>query len=277
MGRLWHNLVVAGLCIGGLAALQLPRLAAHTTASSVDPEVETAAQDLLVAQLDLLASAPSLGFDNLVADWTFLSFLQYFGNSEVRSETGYRAAPKFFDVIVGRDPYFQLFYLYLSGTVSLFAGQPEATVEILEKGLDSLSPQFPPDSYSIWRYKAIDELLFLGDLEAARASFLTAADWAEQSPLPGSNDSARRSRNTAEFLRQNPDSSEAQVNAWLQVWNNAVNDDVRQSVQAEIRELGYDLVFEGDRVQVVPLGDASGQDSPPESPPSETPNNSQPE
>ena len=32
---------------------------------------------------------PSFGFDNLLADWTFLKFIQYFGDGEARQITGY--------------------------------------------------------------------------------------------------------------------------------------------------------------------------------------------
>ncbi|MEB3268449.1 MAG: hypothetical protein VKJ09_07915 [Leptolyngbya sp.] len=243
--------------MAGIAACQLPRLRAQTQPQTLNPDEIAAAQTLTAAQLDLLKTAPSLGFDNLIADWTFLNFLQYFGDREARTASSYGVTPKFFEVIVSHDPYFRLPYVFLSGTVSLFAGQPETAVALLDEGLSHLSPTFPPDSYLLWRYKAIDELLFLGDSTAARQSFATAADWAAQSPLPGADESARRARETAEFLRQNPTSPEVQVDAWLQVWANAVNEDVRESVRQRIRNLGFDLAFEGDRVQVVPLESAS--------------------
>lgn len=253
MGRLVGQLATILVLVGGLAALQWPRLRGQTQAQPPDPGAIAAAQTLTAAQLDVLATAPALGFDNLVAGWTFLSFLQYFGDTDARTVSDYSVAPKFFKVIVNRDPYFRLPYLFLSGTVSLFSGQPETTVALLDQGLSHLTPTFPPESYLLWRYKAVDELLFLGDTAAARQSFLMSADWAAQSPIPGADDSARRARDTAEFLRQNPTSPEVQVDAWLQVWGNAVNDEVREMVRQRIQALGFDLVIEGDRVQVVPL------------------------
>jgi hypothetical protein len=259
MGRLVSQFVTILVLVGGLAALQWPRLRAQTQTQTLDPEEIAAAQALTAAQLDMWATAPTLGFDNLVAGWTFLNFLQYFGDTDARAASDYSVTPKFFEVIVNRDPYFRLPYLFMSGTVSLFAGQPETTVALLDQGLSHLTPTFPPESYLLWRYKAVDELLFLGDTAAARQSFLMAADWAAQSPIPGADDSARRARDTAEFLRQNPTSPEVQVDAWLQVWGNAVNDEVREMVRQRIQDLGFDLVIEGDRVQVVPLATPPSQ------------------
>ena len=40
----------------------------------------------------MLKNLPSFGFDNLIADWTFLKFLQYFGDDEARDVTGYDLA-----------------------------------------------------------------------------------------------------------------------------------------------------------------------------------------
>ncbi|WP_008311518.1 hypothetical protein [Leptolyngbya sp. PCC 6406] len=238
---------------GGLAVLQMPRLQARTSQQTIDVDAEAAAQALTGAQLELWKSAPALGFDNLVADWTFLGFLQYFGNSEARAATDYSVTPQFFEVIVNRDPYFMGAYLFLWGTVSFYAAQPETTVRLLEQGIESLSPTFPPESYILWRYKAIDELLFLGDAQAAQRSFTTAAQWADQSSAPGAANAANVSRNTAEFLKQDPDSTEAQVNSWFQIWSNAVNEETQAVALERIRNLGFDLVFEGDRATLVPL------------------------
>ncbi len=49
-----------------------------------------------ITQMRLLANLPSFGFDNLVADWAFLQFLQFFGDSAARQVTGYDDVPAFF-------------------------------------------------------------------------------------------------------------------------------------------------------------------------------------
>ena len=136
----------------------------------------------LKAQLKIAKTLPTFGFDNLVANWHFLDFVQYFGDTEVRQKAGYGAAMEYFDAILDRDPRFLYGYFYLSSTGSLYAGQPERSVAIMNRGLKFLSPKVPNRGYYIWRLKAVDELLFLGKVPEARQSMLTAADWARQNP-----------------------------------------------------------------------------------------------
>lgn len=242
---------------GGLTALQLPRLQARTTPQPLDPAEVAAIQDLTAAQLQLRASLPTLGFDNLIANWTFLGFIQYFGDSEARALSDYSVAPDFFEVIVKRDPYFTLPYVFLSSSITLYAAQPATTIRLLDQGIARLFPTFPPDSFRVVRYKAIDELLFLGNPDQARETLLKTAEWADQSPLPEADNAAAVSRRTAAFLEANPDSLEAQVNGWLMIWSNAVNEEVQALAVAEIQALGFDLVLDNGRATIVPLEQTS--------------------
>ncbi|HEY9738699.1 MAG TPA: hypothetical protein V6D06_20540 [Trichocoleus sp.] len=193
-------------------------------------------------RLSLMRKTPSFGFDNLVADWTFLNFLQYFGDLSVRSQVGYRASPEFFEVIVAKDPYFIDPYLFLSVSTSLYAGDPERTVALMNQGLASMTPQVPNGGYVVWRYKGIDELLFLGDGAAARESFAAAANWAEQSSDPNAAAVAAASRQTAEFLAQNPASKAAQISAWIQVSNYAFDDQTKRLAVERIQALGGEIL-----------------------------------
>ncbi|NJN22778.1 MAG: hypothetical protein HC812_18400 [Leptolyngbya sp. RL_3_1] len=252
MGNLIKGMAaIAG--IAGVVALQWPRLQAQTAVRDIDPAAEAAAQVLQAEQLNLRKVSPSFGFDNLIADWTFLEFLQYFGDTPAREVTDYRLSGDFLEVIVAQDPYFTETYVFLTTATSFYAAQPETTVKLLTQSLEAMTPALPPDSYLLWRYKALDELLLLGDGQAAQRSFSQAADWAEQSPLPNAPQAAELSRNTANFLQQDPDSSQAQVSAWLQVWSSAVNDDIQQLAADRIRGLGFEVVVENDAVQLIPL------------------------
>ena len=107
--------------------------------------------------------------------YIYIDFLQFFGDDEARDRTGYRLSPEYFEVILGRDPRFLDAYLGLSVSSSLYGGMPEKSIALMDKGLKSLSPQLPKKSYYIWRYKGTDELLFLGNAQAAQTSFLKAA------------------------------------------------------------------------------------------------------
>lgn len=221
----------------GLATLQRQRLttlqAGNTTSANFEQQDRATASALNLAQ-----KMPTLGFNNLVADWTFLRFLQYFGDSEVRAQAGYDLSPEFFRVIIPKDPFYRYFYLFLSGSVSNYAGQPGQAVELMAQGLEQLTPTLPPDSFYVWRYRGVDELLYLGDGVAAQKSFQAAADWARQSPHPDAEFIAANSQGTADFLAINPVSKQAQANAWLSVLANAFDDATRQRAINRIEELG---------------------------------------
>jgi hypothetical protein len=230
------------VCGGAIAALQLLHLRQLKTSSATLPIAEIR-RDLRTEKgwLNLLEKIPSFGYDNLVADWVFLNFLQYFGDTSIRERTDYTLSPEYFDVILKRNPYFLNAYIFLSTSTSLYAGMPERATEIMSTGLESISPEIP-GTYYIWRAKAIDELLFVGDAAAAQQSFETAADWAAQSSDPESQAVAASSRQTAQFLATNPNSKTAQVAAWTMVLGNAPDDRTRQTAIDRIRALGGDIV-----------------------------------
>lgn len=240
------------ILVTGMLALQVSRLNNIVNSSSqISISELEVRQDLEQARLDILEGAPSLGFDNLIANWIFLDFLQYFGNVGQRNQVGYTLSPKFFNIIIDRDPRFITPYLYLSHSVSIYAAQPEQAVSLMETGLESLSPNLPPRSYFIWRYKAIDELLFLGDSEAAKNSYEMAANWAEQSSHPDAESVAQASRRTAEFLEENSSSRAAQISSWAQVLVRAVDSYTVQLATERIESLGGTIIVsETGRVSV---------------------------
>lgn len=233
--------MVAIACAGAIGALQVPQLRKISANNTTSPEALKRDVEAERLQLTVVQKLPSFGFDNLIADWAFLKFLQYFGDDDARDQTGYRLSPEYFEVILGRDPRFLDAYLFLSGSTSLYAGMPERAVALMEKGLQSLSPQVPPKSYYVWRYKGIDELLFLGDPQAARKSFEMTAKWASTYPDEESQSVARFSQRTADFLARNPNSKSAQIAAWSLVLSNATDDRTRQIAIERIRALGGDV------------------------------------
>lgn len=242
-GQLVGPSLVALTCAALIGTTQLPQLRKISTKTSTASvpvlQQEIAAEKL---RLNLLEKLPTFGFSNLLADWVFLNFLQYFGDDEVREKTGYELSPEYFEVILSRDPYFLDGYFFLSGSTALYAGMPERSVALMNRSLEQLSPQVPPKSYYVWRYKGIDELLFLGDSKAAQHSFAMAAKWASTYTDPESQSVAEFSRRTAQFLARNPRSKFAQVAAWSQVLGNATDDRTRQIAVKRIRALGGDVV-----------------------------------
>jgi hypothetical protein len=129
-------------------------------------------------------------------------------------------------------------YPFLGTSISLYAAMPEKSIALVEKGLKSLSPQAQPKAYYVWRQKAIDELLFLGNAKAARQSFEKSVEWAKISEDPQSEYIGEISRRTAEFIASNPNSKNAQVSAWGMILSNPVDDRTRKIAIRRIEALG---------------------------------------
>jgi hypothetical protein len=230
-------------CIVGMFAavvyLQSPLLTSlkrsHKDVSTAKLEREQAKAKI---QLDAAKTLPTLGFKNIVANWYYISFISYFGDEEARDRVGYGLALDYFDNILDRDPRFLYAYYYLSSTGSIYAGQPDRSVELMTKGVQSLTPKIPPRGYYVWRLKSTDELLFLGKVSEARRSMETAAAWASQYDDRESKNALAASQRTVNYLKRNPKSKQAQFQAWNMVLTNAPDKLAINRAIGEIRALG---------------------------------------
>jgi hypothetical protein len=224
---------VAVACAIGVLIMQQPTLQALNTPLN---QTEYRRQEKAAkVTLDFLQKLPAFGFNNLVADWSFLQFIQYFGDTPARNQTGYSLVPEYFEVIVNKDPRFIDAYLYLSTACSIFAGRPDRTVALMNQGLKSLTPETSERAYYLWLYKAVDEILFIGDNQAAKRSYEKASQWAH---LRGNQQIADQARQTAQFLSRNPDSKKVQASAWLLIFDNARDDYTRKLALTRIQALG---------------------------------------
>ena len=238
-------------------SLQLPKLNQRLSGQTQE-ETRKAVRDE-EARLKLVKQLPprGFGFNNLIANFAFLQFLQYFGDDIARNnfQTGYSLSPRYFENIIERDPRFISSYIYMSSSVSLFAGAPREANSIYAKGLQSLDPQKQPKAYTVWRYKATDQLLFLGDAKGARESYLKGAEWADQSQYTDTTDpksSAELFRQSAKALEKDRDLTQAQISAWSVVLQNAVDKKTVQIVAQELDKLGMKIEIKDDRPVIVP-------------------------
>lgn len=239
---------IATAALGGIIFLQSFQL----KQPSLWIENPTQATEQEKLRLQLLKQAPTFGFDNLMADWVFLNFLQYYGDEPARKVTGFGLSPEYFDIVTRHDPRFVMAYLFLSGSVSHLLGKPELSVKMMERGTEALSPQMDESAFQVWRLKALDQLLLLGDIPGAIHSFEQAANWtkgtsyAEIEPIL---------RGTANFLRTDPNSKPVRVVSWGAIYDQAVFIGDKQTAdraRREILALGGKFVKQGERVFVVP-------------------------
>ncbi|MDK3160115.1 hypothetical protein QPK87_26660 [Kamptonema cortianum] len=235
-------IAVAALCAGGIAALQIPQLNELRNAGELlTPQQAARNVERERLQLNLLQRLPTVGFDNVIANWTLINFFIYLGDDVARGYTGYQLSPEYFRIIIDRDPRFVQAYLFMSSGVSLYAGRPDITVELTEQGLQYITPTVPDKSYYVWRYKGIDQLLFLGDSQGAQQSFETAAEWARLYDDEESRTVAEVSQQTANFLANNPISRRAQINSWAFIFSATGDQKTREIATQRIQELGGDI------------------------------------
>jgi hypothetical protein len=231
--------VVAVLCTMGIVWLQSPLL---KETADIAPEEYWERQTLKQVQLELLQKIPAFGFSNLVADWAFLDFVQYYGDGKGREVTGYQLVPDYFQIVVNRDPRFITAYLFLDPATTLFAGRPRKSVELMNQGLKYLQPTMPL-AYQVWMYKGIDELLFLGETQEARESYQVAAEWAKLENTPIGVAHSERAQETAQFLAQNPDSKLARASAWMMILANARDEQTRKIALENLKKLGAEVII----------------------------------
>ena len=191
-------------------------------------------------QLNVLKKTPTFGFDNLVADWLYLNFIQYFGDAEAREKTGYSLIPDYFAEVVGKDPHFINAIFQLEIATSLFAGLPQKSIQLLDKILQSIPPKFITDipPYYLWRSKGNNELLFIGDIEATKKSYGKSIEWAEDYNDDESKRIINISRQSLQFLDKNPDSRFVRIGAWVSVLANRPDEKTIKRVIQEIEALG---------------------------------------
>jgi len=243
------NLGAIGIFAAITLSLQIPKLNQRLSGQTIE-ETRKAVRDE-EARLKLIRQLPprGLGFNNMIANFAFLQFLQYFGDDIARThfQTGYSLSPLYFGNIIDRDPRFISSYLYISSSVSMFAGVPREAINIYSRGLKSLDPDKQPMSYSVWIFKGTDQLLFLGDAKGSRESYLQAASWADQASLTDKalvgtlKLSAESCRQSAKWLEEERDLTKAQISAWSLVLQNAADKKTVQIVAQELDKLGMKI------------------------------------
>ena len=207
-------LAIAAVALLGVVGIQ--RLHLDRPLADSDPQ-QTERQESW--RLKLVKQSPAFGFDNLIADWTFLNFLQYYGDTEVRQKVGYSLSPAYFELITQRDPRFVNSYLFLSSSISYQLGQPEVAVRLMDRGTAALSPQIDANAFLVWRFKGLDQLLLLGDVPGAIHSHEMAAQWVVGTP---SENLVPLFQQVANFLRRDPNSRLVRFQAWTSVYEQAI-------------------------------------------------------
>jgi hypothetical protein len=225
--------LVAIICLLGIISLQAQRRSNSESAINTYVRAEIAQK----TQLDLYKDLPDFGFNNLMADRTYLEYIQYFGDRSAREHLGYELVPEYFAAIVDRDLNFTEAYLSLITANSLYAGEPQTTVNLMDRNLPHISLQRSEQLAQLWSQKGTDELLFLGDIAAAKKSYQMAAYSASQINEERGQELTESYLAMLKFLATNPDTKDAQILAWSTVLPNIKDDRRRQEIIDKINNL----------------------------------------
>ncbi len=249
--KLGINFIALSSCIASIVFLQNKSLEQLEIVQ--DRETYLKEQEEFSAVAKIQKQLPSFGFNNLLADWTFLQFVGYFGDGVARQVTGYSTVTDYFEDIVNRDPNFIQSHLVMSAANSLFAAQPEKTVNLINQALETVNPQVPNYPFLLWTYKAADETLFLGDLEAAKHSYEMAARWARWRNDDLGEEMAGRYNKTANYLASDPDPTQAQFGAWMSILSGTKDRKTQDYILNQLKELGAEINITPDgRLQINP-------------------------
>jgi hypothetical protein len=239
---------ISAISLAGVILMQQARLSYPSLWVSDAKQAEQ--QEAL--RLEVLNKSPTFGFDNLLADWVFLNFLQYYGDTPVREQTGYTLSPQYFDLITQLDPRFVDIYLFLSGTLSYQLGNPELAIQYMNRGTEALSPQMHPTAYQVWRFKGLDQLLLLGDIPGSIHSHEMAAKWAQKSPDAYL---APVFQEVVDFLRKDPNSVPVRLKSWASIYAQATqvkDKQTQERAKQEVEKLGYQLQLKDGQMYLVP-------------------------
>lgn len=249
--KLGLSFLTLSICIVSIMFLQKNNLKQKEVVK--DQETYLIEQKRFTNIAKLQKRLPDFGFNNLLADWTFLQFIQYFGDSEAREVTGYSTVTDYFEDIVNRDPNFIQSHLIMSSANSLFAARPDTTINLMNQSLETVTPETPHYPFLLWTYKASDEILFLGDIGAAKNSYEMAANWASLRQDDVGNEMAGRYQNTVKFLSSNPDPTEAQYGAWMNILSNSQDRKTQDYILNKLKGLGAEIEIDTDgRLQIKP-------------------------
>ena len=237
------NLIIILSFLGAICSLQKENYhesQLQIRANNYDRQIKSAQVSLNIQKL-----VPTFGFGNVRADLTYLQFLQYFGDEDARKQTGYYLVPSYFEAVANYDPNFTQANLSLSVASSMYAGQPEKTVTLMENILESSSPDLY-NTYLIWFNKGLDELLFLGDNQAALNSYRNSTKSAISQGKNNLNSHELHNimlinQNKIDYLATNPDTREAQITAWKTVLPHIVDARHRQTISDRIELLEKSL------------------------------------
>lgn len=227
------------ICLAGIVWLQSQEFKKYS--QKLNAADYLALEQKQARLIDWQAQSPDLSFSNLKANWSYLNFIQYFGDGDARETIGYSLVPEYFELITQIDPHFTTAHLNLSLANSVYSGNPEKSIALLEEILATVDPE-SEEAALLWTSKGLDELLFMGDKTAAIESYKTAAKWAKLSK--GERTDGLTIRDLASSLESTSEIElkQAQVRAWSSVLVHVRDNQRRREILNKISVIKAEII-----------------------------------
>lgn len=165
----------------------------------------------------------SLGFDQLVADCYWLSFIGYIGNSKERIRDRYFLADEYLTLIVGLDPYLVNAYWFAAFAIGSEQKSPERAAEIIDFGIRTNQ-----DNWYLPFIAGINQYLYNNnELKAAKY-------YRKASTYPGAPEWLKRQ---ADILEAKIPSKIKEINTWTNIYTSDADDRVKEMARHKLIDL----------------------------------------
>lgn len=197
------------------------------------------------------ARLASLGFDQVVADYFWLQFITYIGNTEERTKDDCALAETYLRLITELDPNFIEPYWFVAFVLGGDRNDSESAAEILEFGIAA-----NPDSWKLPFIAGINQYLYAYDDAKASmyyrmaARFPEAPSWLERQARIIESGAPRLIKEAYSWLNVYENSTDKHVKIqakdrcvglWIQVYKTAPTDSFRERAKGILASFGIEV------------------------------------
>lgn len=169
----------------------------------------------------------SLGFDKLLADCYWLSFIGYYGDTQARIVDNYCLSVAYLDLITSLDPEFIQPYWFAAFCVGNDQKNPKKAAEILDKGIAANQ-----NNWYLPFIAGFNQYMF------AKNELGAAKYYRQASKYPGAPDWLERQ---AKILEAKIPSTVKEINTWTDVYYSVEEEGLKQRAREKLIRLWLDV------------------------------------
>ncbi len=191
------------------------------TIAGLERQPRQSAEEYLPSSLAL--KMLSLGFDQFLADFYWLQFVQYLGDSEQRAKDNYADAERYVDLIASLDPKFINAYYFAAFIIGSEQHSPNLAAQIIDRGIEANQ-----DSWYLPFIAGINQYLYAHDEVKAAKYYRMAAKFPEAPKWLGRQ---------AEILEAKIPSTIKEINVWDSIYNSSTDSVIKERARKKLASL----------------------------------------